>query len=1246
VSDTNGDERKMKRKKYDVLFSLGTVLAALQKVVDSTDIYGTLSFGLAAQGFYSIILELGEKKATMKVAKVSLPTRIESAEELLGIPSQKRVISVEMLPHHKKIMKDKVVICGCEQVFPQVLGVPLPSLQEMCTLPSFAAVIPVLQHDCILIAASDELTEEEVPVFSCFRDLIDTTVSNVKLLEEMKEQKEFSERIVKGVQEGIMLENAEGIITFVNPRIQQMLQYTEEELIGHHYSTIACPEYVELAEEETKKRPRGIQSQYEICILRKDGTRIPVIVSATPLFEKGEYVRTLTTFTDISAQKKAEEETRTLKEFSENIIQSMHEAVITEDEKGVITFVNAKVEELLERKKEEIVGHHWREFIAPEYIQKVEEETARRAHGISGQYEAALLTKSKRRVPIMVGSTPLFENGRFKGVTSVCVDLTVIKEKEKEIQQKNEDLQLLSKINHALNKGKDLRTILDMALQEVQNIFDSDAMAIMFVEKGGQRIRSENLAVSPEVSQILNIEPAPTEVSFAMGKGSILEKTVKKRESYLVQEQHFEEIFKGILTREEIAEIQEKTQVKSAAVLPLVVEDEVIGVIAIGSRRELDQSDLNRLKSLSKHLALAIHHARLDGALEETSQELQTSLSEQILLRELLEKLYVAENQKEVVEIASEGLKKLKYTYFAVWLKEKDYLKLAQVHSQRDVIAKAGKIIEEATGKVPTLDKILLHGEGNVYKAVLEKGKALITDNIELHKEKDVLTTPLSTLIRQWTGTDTALNDKVLQVLQVQSAICIPFQVEKKVAGVFVVGSEDILKYHDFVVLETLGQIVNEALGKLQSSAVLEKKKQDLEFSNRQLSLLQEINNALNSTMDLETILKILVKGISSIFGYNIPSVYLLSDDKEYLLVMEFDISSKLLDGIVKLVGFPLENYRIPLFEGSSLKQVLETGKPLVTDDIPRLLRDYTDRENLRRLAGALYRLGNSKWMCVLPLIANDEPVGMLVFGNKKKVEQKDIDALSGFLNQTALAIAKARMYEELKEASQMKSEFIDIASHELRTPLTSIKLYLEMIQMGRYGELSPELEEKIGLLQASAERLREIIDQTLVSSRILKQKLELKKDEISLVEMVKNVKAQLRPLWESKRQTIDIEGPYKFPLVEADKDAIWKVVTALLENAIKYSHEESKITVKLYDLPKEVEVAVMDEGVGIQQEYLQKIFEEFFIIPSETEYARMDGRTGLGLFIAKGIVEAHGGRIWVESVYGLGSTFHFTLPK
>ncbi len=1240
MTATNNQGEKRERKKYDTVVSLSAAVAAIQDAADSQDIYRILSEELASCGFCTFVLTLGKDKETVRITQVGLPSQVMKEERVDALKES----PFERFPFHEKLTEGEAVFCDFGQV---VQSLKVPASFKKYAAPHHAVVMPLIQHSSLLVLASDELTEEELPVFSAFKVILGNVISTVKTMEEMAEQKEFSERIIRSVQEGILLEDTKGKITFANPTILEMLGYTEEELIGQHYSEIACSESISVAKEETKKRSLGIKSQYEACLRRKDGVPVYVLVSATPLFDKKEYVGTLTVFTNVTSQKKAEEEARALREFSDNIIHSMQDALIIEDARGVITFANPRVEKLLETEKAEIVGRHWQDFTAPEYIQKVEEESARRAHGISGQYESALLTKSKRCVPIMVGATPLFENGQFEGVICVFVDLTVVKEKEKEINQKNEDLQLLTRINHSLNVGEDLKAILDMAVQELQRIFNLDACAITNLTEDGKKMHSQSIALSPSHHHMVETETGKklSEVFFTIERGTVLETLVKKKESCVVQDHQLKDDVTYNLDSEQAARVQAQVPPLSVALIPLVLEDEVIGAMITGSQQKLSQNDMHRLRALSKHLALAIHHARLDETFQRTSKELQVRLSEQTVLRELLEKLYLAESREEVVTIAAEGLKRLGYEYFGVGLRDDNTLRVVKIQAREGVLKKVENTLKEACREAPHLDKVPLHKEGNIFKALLKGKKALISDNIQLPNADDVIAVPLRSLIKGWIGTETAL-DEVIRILGMQSVICIPLYVEKEMAGIFAVARKNVLEHHDFLILETVGQIVGEAMEKQQYSRVLEKKSRDLEFSNKQLGALQEISNALNSTMNLGEILKILVKGINSVFGYNAPSVYLLSDDRKYLLVKEFDINSKLLERITKLVGFKLENYKIPLFEKSKLKKTMDEQKPLITSDIPGLLRDYTEEENLRRLAGALYKLGNVGWIAAVPLIAGDDPVGMLVFGSDKKIVQEDINALSGFLNQAALAIARARLYEELKEANQMKSEFIDVASHELRTPLTSIKLYLEMIKMSRYGMLTPELEEKIGLLQASAERLQEIIDQTLVSSQIIKGKIVLEKKEMNLMQLINDVVAQLRPLWESKKQRIEITKPYIFPPVKADRDNIWKVLTALLDNAIKYSSEESRITIKLYDLPKEVEVTVIDEGTGIQEEYWQKIFEEFFIIPSEMEYARMDGRTGLGLFIAKGIVEAHGGRIWVESVHGLGSTFHFTIPK
>ena len=1127
-------------KKSEVLFSLSTALKDFESTVSSdVDMYTTLSEALASHGFQSIMFNVDKKKEIATIITVNLFSDQENTL-LLGKECD--------IPIY-----DSVTLIACDQWLSQYV-----SDSALSQYTPHGVIFPL--NNGLLVVVSDKITEDVLPAFSVFNDLVTSFILLLEQLKQAKEQKRFSERIIQKVQDGISMENADGVITFVNLKLLEMVGYTEKEVIGRHYTALVHPDSLPQVK-ETKKRHLDT-SQYEAFMQHKSGTRVPVIVTSTPLLENGNLKGNVTVVSGRSAQKK--ETARTFKEFNEKVVHSLHEALMIEDTEGVITFVNPMTEALFEREKGDIMGHHWQEFVAPACIAAMKEESLKRKQGISGRYEAALMTKDGRKIPVMVCAAPLFEGDQFTGVISIWVDLTMVKEKEKEIRRKNEDLRLLSKINQALNKGTDLKTMLTMAIQEVQHIFDVRLAAIMVLEED-KCIRSEPVAVFPDALSLCGS-------SFHMGEESVLKKVINEKEGYIASD--VENVFKGILIPEMAAKLQEELQVTSVIVLPLIVEEEVIGIMVMGSQT-VDQTDFDRLKSLSKHLALALDHAHLDEIVQKTSQELQTHLSEQTSLRELVETLYTVKTQKEVIDSVAEGLKNLGYPYYSIAVKEPDapYVNIVQIQPDNtvDTVKKIVKNDKNCLERIKIPEECL---------EKLQKRTALVTNNITLEKEKNVIFLPLEDVIQMWVGYKDV--PAVIKALRVQSLMCIPFQIETQFMGAFVVGSTGVLTHHDFVVLQTVGHITGEALGKLQYSKMIEKKSQDLEFSNRQLQLLQEMSNALNSTMDLGELLRILVTGIRSVFGYYTPSVYLLSDDKEYLLVKEFDINSKLLDGITKLVGFSLEKYKIPLFEGSLLKKVIDTGEPLITDDIPRFLKDYTEKESLRRLADALYRLGKVDWVAALPLMAADEPVGMVVFGSEHHIEVEDLKALSGFLDQAVLAVYKARMYEQLREASQMKTEFIDIASHELRTPLTSINLYLEMIQMDRYGELSPELKEKIGLLQANAEKLQEIIEKTLISSKIQKKGFELKKEEISLRELAQNVRAELRPTWEVREQKIEIRGPYKLPLVKGDRDALWKVITALVENAIKYSPEGAKITVKIYDRKNCVEVAVMDEGAGI----------------------------------------------------------------
>ncbi|MBU7016519.1 MAG: hypothetical protein HXS44_03345 [Theionarchaea archaeon] len=596
--------------------------------------------------------------------------------------------------------------------------------------------------------------------------------------------------------------------------------------------------------------------------------------------------------------------------------------------------------------------------------------------------------------------------------------------------------------------------------------------------------------------------------------------------------------------------------------------------------------------------------------------DLKRKLKEETTFREIIEELYSVEDERAFFEILKEKMALLGYCLEAMGSCDKGRSTLTLYTSgSRDT-------------EIPV-------EKGSIFSPWVEETLFISNDIFTLRN--DVLSIPLSQIRK-----DLTLGKHPVSVMGVPL-------INDEVWGGFIITGEN-LSNADLVFLERLGKPVGSALKTLRRSLARAHEFEVVEASLNQFHLLQEINNALNFTMDLGYILRIFTKGLHDIFGYETPSVYLFSKDRNALIVKDYYIESNLAEKVSHLVGFRLKNYNIPLFEGSRLKKAIDTRIPLVTGDIPEILRDFTNSESLRKLAYPLFRLGTVKWLAALPLIAADEPVGMLVVTREDEITPKDIRNLNGFLHQASLAIKRAELHrqleeslEQVREANLMKSQFIEIASHELRTPLTPMRLYLEMIEKGEYGEISEKLMKRVLLLQESTRRLQNIIDQTLTSSLIIKGELILTMSAVHMKDVIEDVLSQVQPLLQEKNQTVKVEND--LPSIKGDKEALKKVIHVIVDNAIRYSGKNSTITIRMYDELHHVKVAISDEGIGIPLEYKEKIFDEFVIVPSEEKYARIDGRAGLGLFIAQGIVKEHGGRIWVES-NGKGSTFYFTVPK
>jgi PAS domain S-box-containing protein len=229
------------------------------------------------------------------------------------------------------------------------------------------------------------------------------------------------------------------------------------------------------------------------------------------------------------------------------------------------------------------------------------------------------------------------------------------------------------------------------------------------------------------------------------------------------------------------------------------------------------------------------------------------------------------------------------------------------------------------------------------------------------------------------------------------------------------------------------------------------------------------------------------------------------------------------------------------------------------------------------------------------------------------------------------------------KEIEQIKSDFLSVVSHELRTPLHSIKGFVEIILMGRTGEINELQRDFLTTVKESTTNLQRLIDDLLEFSRMEAGQIKLKPEEIAVREVAAKVIEQLGPLAEEGQLTLENRVPESLPNIEADPMRIEQVLTNLVSNACKFTPAGGSVTIEGQDLGNQVRIAVRDTGIGIPKEEQTRIFQRFYQV--EGGATRSYTGTGLGLTISKFIVEHHYGRIGVESEEGEGSTFFFVLP-
>lgn len=325
------------------------------------------------------------------------------------------------------------------------------------------------------------------------------------------------------------------------------------------------------------------------------------------------------------------------------------------------------------------------------------------------------------------------------------------------------------------------------------------------------------------------------------------------------------------------------------------------------------------------------------------------------------------------------------------------------------------------------------------------------------------------------------------------------------------------------------------------------------------------------------------------------------------------------------------------------MKYLNETKKNILWETIIADYRKIKMREELEPLAarGFVY---------FIPFISRDNISAVMVVGDKNGdpiYTDEDRLLLSGLVANGTMAIENIQLMElneRLKELDEMKRDFVSNVTHELKSPLTAIQSCVEFLLKKKGGDLTRFQIDYLVMVQNNTARLTRFIMQLLDISRIEAARLDLYKEDVSLPTLAQEIALLFGPYAEEKGIKIRVSSQPDIMEIMADQDKLKQVFTNLISNALKFT-DHGEIRIYIADRHDCLEVKLTDTGIGIPKEALNRLFDKFYQV-KETHKEKKYGGTGLGLAIVKGIIDAHGGRLWVESELGKGTIFTFTLPK
>jgi len=409
---------------------------------------------------------------------------------------------------------------------------------------------------------------------------------------------------------------------------------------------------------------------------------------------------------------------------------------------------------------------------------------------------------------------------------------------------------------------------------------------------------------------------------------------------------------------------------------------------------------------------------------------------------------------------------------------------------------------------------------------------------------------------------------------------------------------------------------------------------QELAARVEELSVMQRIDRELNASLEMDRAMRITLEWAMRQSNADAGLIGMLEEGKLRVVAQQ---------GYENYLG----NYQeqaMPL-EIPALRTAVETGLP------QRVALDAATALGTGALGVRRTLLPAARVQIVIPIRREASVIGLLMLETSSD-SQEDLAFLNRLSDHAAIAISNAQLYGEVQRANLAKSDFVSFVAHELKNPMTSIKGYTELLAAGAVGAINEMQTNFLNTIRSNVERMSTLVSDLNDNSKIEAGRLRLEFKPVEVNDLVDDVIRSTKRQIEDKKQIIQAELPPLLPKVWGDPTRLGQVLTNLVSNANKYTPEGGVVVVGAEATANRwdpegagnvVHVWVKDNGIGISPEDQQKVFQKFF--RSEDQKARESPGTGLGLNITKSLIEMQGGRIWFESEFRKGTTFHFTIP-